>query len=151
MIDTHKKLKHSIHIAEQIREEFGDDIEFGLDFHGRVTAPMAKIMMKELEPYHPLFIEEPVLAENCEYYRDLADGSSLIIAAGERMYSRFEFKRVFEARGVSILQPDLSHAGGITECMKIAAMAEAYDVAIAPHCPLGPVALASCLAIDMVN
>lgn len=151
MIDTHKKIRHSIHIAEQIREEFGDEIEFGLDFHGRVTAPMAKIMMKELEPYHPLFIEEPVLAENAEYYRDLADGSSLIIAAGERMYSRYEFKRVLEARGVSILQPDLSHAGGLTECLKIAAMAEAYDVAIAPHCPLGPVALASCLALDMVT
>lgn len=151
MIDTHKKIRHSIHIAEQIREEFGDEIEFGLDFHGRVTAPMAKIMMKELEPYHPLFIEEPVLAENAEYYRDLADSSSLIIAAGERMYSRYEFKRVLEARGVSILQPDLSHAGGLTECLKIAAMAEAYDVAIAPHCPLGPVALASCLALDMVT
>lgn len=151
VIDTHKRMKHSIHIAEEIRKEFGDEIEFGLDFHGRVTAPMAKLMMKELEPYHPYFIEEPVLAEHCEYYRDLADCSSLIIAAGERMYSRYEFKRVFEARGVSILQPDLSHAGGITECMKIAAMAEAYDVALAPHCPLGPIALASCLAVDMVN
>ncbi len=150
-IDTSKKLQHSIHIAEQIRKEFGDDIEFALDFHGRVSAPMAKLMMKELEPFHPCFIEEPVLPELFEYYRDLADSCSLIIAAGERMYSRFEFKRVFEARGVAIVQPDLSHAGGITECMKIAAMAEAYDVAVAPHCPLGPVALASCLAIDMVN
>ena len=149
-IDTHKKVAHSIKIAAEIRQTFGDDIEFGLDFHGRVTAPMAKIMMKELEPYHPLFIEEPVLAENCEYYRTLADSSSLIIAAGERMYSRWDFRRVLEDRGVSILQPDLSHAGGITECLKIAAMAEAYDVALAPHCPLGPVALASCLAVDMV-
>ncbi len=150
-IDTRKRIRHSIGIAEQIRQEFGDEIEFGLDFHGRVTAPMAKIMMKELEPYHPLFIEEPVLAEHCEYYRDLADCSSLIIAAGERMYSRYEFKRVLEGRGVAILQPDLSHAGGITECVKIGAMAEAYDVALAPHCPLGPVALASCLAVDMVS
>lgn len=149
-IDTHRKVAHSIKIAAEIRETFGDDIEFALDFHGRVTAPMAKIMMKELEPYHPLFIEEPVLAENCEYYRTLADGSGLIIAAGERMYSRWDFRRVLEGRGVSILQPDLSHAGGITECLKIAAMAEAYDVALAPHCPLGPVALASCLAVDMV-
>lgn len=150
-IDTHKKIRHSISIAADIRKEFGDDIEFGLDFHGRVTAPMAKIMMKELEPYHPLFIEEPVLAENYEYYRILADNSDLIIAAGERMYSRYDFKRVLEARGVSILQPDLSHAGGITECMKIASLCEAYDVALAPHCPLGPVALASCLAVDMVS
>ena len=130
---------------------FGDDVEFGLDFHGRVTAPMAKLMMKELEPCHPLFIEEPVLAENYEYYKDLADSSSLIIAAGERMYSRYEFKNVLQGRGISILQPDLSHAGGITECFKIAAMAEAYDVALAPHCPLGPVALASCLCLEMIN
>lgn len=150
-IDTHKKIRHSISIAADIRKEFGDDIEFGLDFHGRVTAPMAKIMMKELEPYHPFFIEEPVLAENYEYYRILADNSDLLIAAGERMYSRYDFKRVLEARGISILQPDLSHAGGITECMKIAALCEAYDVALAPHCPLGPVALASCLAVDMVS
>ena len=107
---------------------------------------MAKIMMKELEPYHPFFIEEPVLAENYEYYRILADNSDLLIAAGERMYSRYDFKRVLEARGISILQPDLSHAGGITECMKIAALCEAYDVALAPHCPLGPVALASVLS-----
>ncbi len=150
-IDTHKKIRHSISIAADIRKEFGDDIEFGLDFHGRVTAPMAKIMMKELEPYHPFFIEEPVLAENYEYYRILADNSDLLIAAGERMYSRYDFKRVLEARGIFILQPDLSHAGGITECMKIAALCEAYDVALAPHCPLGPVALASCLAVDMVS
>lgn len=149
-IDTHKKIKHSIELAHEIRDVFGDDVEFGLDFHGRVSAPMAKLMMKELEPCHPLFIEEPVLAENFEYYKDLADNSSLIIAAGERMYSRFEFKRVLEGRGISILQPDLSHAGGITECFKIAAMAESYDVALAPHCPLGPVALASCLCLDMV-
>ncbi|MDY6321401.1 MAG: galactonate dehydratase [Succinivibrio sp.] len=148
-IDTHKKIRHSISIAQEIRDAFGDDIEFALDFHGRVTAPMAKIMMKELEPYHPYFIEEPVLAENCEYYRILADESDLLIAAGERMYTRYDFKRVLEGRGVSILQPDLSHAGGITEVMKIAAMAEACDVALAPHCPLGPVALASCLCVDM--
>lgn len=150
-IDTHRKIRHSIGIAEMIRREFGDDIEFALDFHGRVTAPMAKIMMKELEPFHPYFIEEPVLAENCDYYRILADNSDLLIAAGERMYSRYDFRRVLEGRGVSILQPDLSHAGGITEVMKIAAMAEAYDVALAPHCPLGPVALAACLAVDMVS
>lgn len=149
-IDTHKKIKHSIELAHEIRDVFGDNVEFGLDFHGRVSAPMAKLMMKELESCHPLFIEEPVLAENFEYYKDLADNSSLIIAAGERMYSRFEFKRVLEGRGISILQPDLSHAGGITECFKVAAMAEAYDVALAPHCPLGPIALASCLTLDMV-
>lgn len=67
------------------------------------------------------------------------------------MYSRFDFKSVFEAGGLGIVQPDVSHAGGITECLKIASMAEAYDVALAPHCPLGPIALAASLAVDFVS
>jgi galactonate dehydratase len=137
-------------IAE-IREAFGNQIEFGIDFHGRVAAPMAKVLLRELEPYRPLFVEEPVLAEQAEYYPRLAEATSIPLAAGERMFSRFEFKNVFNAGGISIVQPDLSHAGGISECLKIAGMAEAYDVALAPHCPLGPVALASCLHVDFVS
>ncbi|MCE6178879.1 D-galactonate dehydratase, partial [Acinetobacter baumannii] len=85
----------------------------------------------------------PSLAEQAEYYPRLAAQTHIPIAAGERMFSRFEFKRVLEAGGVAILQPDLSHAGGITECYKIAGRAEAYDVGLAPHCPLGPIALAA--------
>ncbi len=96
----------------QIREAFGNQIEFGLDLHGRVSAPMAKVLIKELEPYRPLFIEEPVLAEQAEYYPKLAALTHIPLAAGERMFSRFDFKRVLEAGGISILQPDLSHAGG---------------------------------------
>ncbi len=137
-------------IAE-IREAFGSQIEFGIDFHGRVAAPMAKVLLRELEPYRPLFVEEPVLAEQAEYYPRLAEATSIPLAAGERMFSRFEFKNVFQAGGISIVQPDLSHAGGISECLKIAGMAEAYDVALAPHCPLGPVALAACLHVDFVS
>ncbi|WP_426170006.1 galactonate dehydratase [Pseudoduganella sp. R-34] len=137
-------------IAE-IREAFGNQIEFGIDFHGRVAAPMAKVLLRELEPYRPLFVEEPVLAEQAEYYPRLAESTSIPLAAGERMFSRFEFKNVFQAGGISIVQPDLSHAGGISECLKIAGMAEAYDVALAPHCPLGPVALAACLHVDFVS
>ena len=115
------------------------------------TVAMAKVLIKELEPYRPLFIEEPVLAEQAEYYPKLAAQTHIPLAAGERMFSRFDFKRVLEAGGISILQPDLSHAGGITECYKIAGMAEAYDVTLAPHCPLGPIALAACLHIDFVS
>jgi galactonate dehydratase len=137
-------------IAE-IREAFGNEIEFGIDFHGRVSAPMAKALLRQLEPYRPLFVEEPVLAEQAEYYPRLAESTSIPLAAGERMFSRFEFKNVFHAGGISIVQPDLSHAGGISECLKIAGMAEAYDVALAPHCPLGPVALAACLHVDFVS
>jgi galactonate dehydratase len=151
LIDSSRKIDATVAVVAQIREAFGNSIEFGLDFHGRVNAPMAKVLIKELEPYRPLFIEEPVLAEQAEYYPRLAAQTHIPIAAGERMYSRFEFKRVLEQGGLAILQPDLSHAGGITECYKIAAMAEAYDVTLAPHCPLGPIALAACLHVDFVS
>ena len=151
IIDKAKKVDAAVERVAEIRSAFGYEVEFGLDFHGRVSAPMAKILLRELEPYRPLFVEEPVLAEQAEYYRQLADHTSIPLAAGERMYSRFEFKRVFQDGGLAIVQPDLSHAGGITECLKIASMAETYDIALAPHCPLGPVALASCLQVDFVS
>ncbi|RZN38209.1 galactonate dehydratase [Escherichia sp. E2593] len=150
-VDNSRAIDAAVNTVAQIHEAFGNEIEFGLDFHGRVSAPMAKVLIKELEPYRPLFIEEPVLAEQAEYYPKLAAATHIPIAAGERMFSRFDFKRVLEAGGISILQPDLSHAGGISECYKIASMAEAYDVMIAPHCPLGPIALAACLHIDFVS
>jgi galactonate dehydratase len=111
---------------------------------------MAKVLLKELETFRPLFVEEPVLPEQWEYYARLAAHTSIPLAAGERMMSRFDFKRVLEQGGLAIIQPDLSHAGGITECTKIAAMAEAYDVGLAPHCPLGPIALAASLAVDFI-
>ena len=151
MLDSARAVDEAVGRIAEIRSAFGNDIEFGIDFHGRVAAPMAKVLLRALEPYRPLFVEEPVLAEQAEYYPRLAESTSIPLAAGERMYSRFEFKRVFEQGGIAIVQPDLSHAGGITECVKIAAMAEAYDVALAPHCPLGPVALAACLQVDFVS
>jgi galactonate dehydratase len=151
MLDTSAAVDKAVQRVAEIREAFGNTIEFGLDFHGRVAAPMAKTLLRELEQFRPLFVEEPVLAEQAEWYPRLAEMTSIPLAAGERMYSRFEFKNVFAAGGLSIVQPDLSHAGGITECLKIASMAEAYDITLAPHCPLGPVALASCLAVDFVS
>ena len=150
LIDNSRTVDAAVAVVAEIRAEFGNTIEFGLDFHGRVAAPMARVLIKELEPYRPLFIEEPVLAEQSEYYPRLAEMTHIPIAAGERMFSRFDFKRVLVNGGISIVQPDLSHAGGITECHKIAAMAEAFDVGFAPHCPLGPLALASCLHVDFV-
>src|SRR3954454_19488028 len=122
-------------------------MDVGLDFHGRVHRPMAKQLAKALEPLGLMFIEEPLLSENTEGLREIANLVSTPIALGERLYSRWDFKRVFEMGAVDIIQPDLSHAGGILEVRKIAAMAEAYDIAVAPHCPLGPLALASCLQI----
>jgi galactonate dehydratase len=150
MLDSPRAIDASVAKIAAVHDALGTQVSFGLDFHGRVSAPMARPLLEALEPFRPLFVEEPVLAEQAEHYPRLAAGTSIPLAAGERMYSRFEFKRVLDAGGIAILQPDLSHAGGITECHKIAAMAEAYDVAFAPHCPLGPVALAACLQVDFV-
>ena len=122
-------------------------MDVGLDFHGRVHRPMAKQLAKALEPMGLLFIEEPLLSENLEGLKEIAGLVSTPIALGERLYTRWEFKPVFEDGFVDIIQPDLSHAGGILEVRKIAAMAEAYDIAVAPHCPLGPLALGACLQI----
>ncbi|TAA42395.1 galactonate dehydratase [Pseudoxanthomonas winnipegensis] len=151
LIDSPRTVDAAVAKIAGIRAALGDTVDFGIDFHGRVGVPMAKTLLRELEPYRPLFVEEPVLAEHYEHYARLADTTSIPLAAGERMYSRFEFKHVLAQGGLAMLQPDLSHAGGITECLKIAAMAEAHDVALAPHCPLGPVALAACLQVDLVS
>ncbi|MDR1561710.1 MAG: galactonate dehydratase [Dysgonamonadaceae bacterium] len=147
-IDSFSKIDEVTERVSGIREACGRDFGIGIDFHGRVHKTMAKVLMKELEQYHPMFIEEPVLAENGEYFKMLSELVSTPIATGERHYTRWDFKHLFEQGAVDIIQPDLSHAGGISECKKIAAMAEAYDISIAPHCPLGPVAFAACLQLD---
>ena len=147
-IDSFGKVEEVIGRVAGIREACGKEFGIGIDFHGRVHKTMAKVLMKELEPYHPLFIEEPVLAENGEDFKMLSELVSTPIATGERHYTRWDFKSLFEQGAVDIIQPDLSHAGGITECKKIATMAEAYDITVAPHCPLGPIAFASCLQLD---
>ncbi|MDQ3139850.1 MAG: galactonate dehydratase [Pseudomonadota bacterium] len=134
-------------VAERVQAAQAAGMDVGLDFHGRVHKPMAKQLAKALEPLGLLFIEEPLLSENPEGLAQLAGLVSTPIALGERLFSRWDFKPFLEVGAVDIIQPDLSHAGGILECRKIAAMAEAYDVAVAPHCPLGPLALASCLQL----
>lgn len=122
-------------------------LDVGLDFHGRVHRAMAKQLARALEPLGLLFIEEPLLSESPEGLIQLGNLTSIPIALGERLYSRWDFKPFLESGVVDIIQPDLSHAGGLSECRRIAAMAESYDIAVAPHCPLGPLALASCLQL----
>ncbi|MCL6729309.1 galactonate dehydratase [Sphingomonas sp. SE220] len=134
-------------VVKRVEAAQGVGMDVGLDFHGRVHRPMAKQLAKVLEPLGLLFIEEPLLSENPEGLAQIAELVSTPIALGERLFTRWDFKPFFEKGAVDIIQPDLSHAGGILECRKIAAMAEAYDIAVAPHCPLGPLALASCLQL----
>lgn len=151
IIDSNAKIDAAVQTIATIREAVGYDLGIGVDFHGRVQKPMAKVLARELDPYKLMFIEEPVLSENHEALREIARATTTPIALGERLYSRWDFKQILSAGYVDILQPDLSHAGGITECRKIATMAEAYDVALAPHCPLGPIALAACLQVDALS
>ncbi|MDK2991153.1 MAG: galactonate dehydratase [Clostridiales bacterium] len=147
-IDSFSKVQAVADRIAAIRDVLGYEMDVAIDFHGRVHKPMAKVLAKALEPYHPMFIEEPVLPQNNEALRDIAMHADIPIATGERMFSRWDFKELLHSGYVDVIQPDLSHAGGISECKKIAAMAEAYDVAVAPHCPLGPIALAACIQLD---
>ena len=147
-IDSYEKVERAIQRISDIRDALGYNLKIGLDFHGRVHKAMAKILVKELEPFKPMFIEEPVLPENNEALRDIVNHTTIPIATGERLYTRWDFKKLLSDGFVDIIQPDLSHTGGILEARKIAAMAEAYDVAVAPHCPLGPICLAASLQLD---
>jgi len=122
-------------------------MDAGVDFHGRVHKPMAKQLARALESHKPLFIEEPLLSEHPDAIAALAQLTTTPIALGERLYSRWDVRPFLESGAVDILQPDISHCGGISEMRRIAAMAETYDVALAPHCPLGPIALAANCAI----
>ena len=147
-IDSHAKLDAAVERLAAVREAGGPDLDIGIDFHGRVHKGTAKALARELDTYNPMFIEEPVLPENTEALREVARHTTTPIALGERLYTRWGFKGVLADGYVDIVQPDLSHAGGILETRKISAMAEAFDVAVAPHCPLGPIALAASLQLD---
>ena len=148
MVDSYEKIDAVLERVAAIRSSCGKYFGIAIDFHGRVHKPMAKVLAKKLEEFDPMFLEEPVLCEHMDEFKEISRACNVPIATGERLFSKYDFKRLLEKGGVDIIQPDLSHAGGITEVRKIAAMAEAYDVALAPHCPLGPIALAACLQVD---
>ncbi|MER5335778.1 galactonate dehydratase [Micromonospora sp. NPDC002717] len=132
------------------REVLGDERDVAVDFHGRFTLATARRVAPLLEPYRPFFLEEPVVPENSHLIGEFVRSTTTPVSTGERLYSRQEFLPVLQA-GIAVAQPDLSHAGGITEVRKIAALAEVYDVQLAPHCPLGPIALAACLQVGFAT
>jgi galactonate dehydratase len=147
-IDTPALVEENVNRVAAVREAVGSSVQFGVDFHGRLTPAMSIRLARALEPYEPMFIEEPVLPENVDALVTVARSTSIPIATGERLFTKWGFREVLEKQAAAIIQPDLSHAGGILEVKKIAAMAECYYAAVAPHCPLGPVALAACLQLD---
>lgn len=147
-MDSYERIDEAAQRLASVREAVGPGIGIGIDFHGRVHKGMAKALVRALEPFHPMFFEEPVLPENNEALLEISRLTSVPIATGERMFTRWGYKSLLASGAADIVQPDISHTGGIWETRKIAAMAEAYDIAVAPHCPLGPITLAASLQLD---
>lgn len=145
-IDNPARTAEVIGRLAAVREVLGDECDVVIDFHGRMSTAMSRRLLPLLEPLHPLFVEEPALPEFSRDLRSLVDCTSVPLAVGERLYSRWDFRDVLRT-GIAVAQPDVSHAGGISEARRIAALAEAHDVAVAPHCPLGPIALAASLQL----
>lgn len=150
-INDHRAMDAVLQKVQAVRDACGPDLGIAVDLHGRCHEGTAKTMLKELEPFNLLFVEEPVLCENVDAFALLHRMSSIPLATGERNFTRWGFRELLTRNCIDIAQPDLCHAGGITEVKKIATMCEAFDVALAPHCPLGPIGLVSCLQIDFTS
>jgi galactonate dehydratase len=142
-VETPAAVQYAADKFAELRRAAGNDVDIAVDFHGAISPATAKLLIKALEPFQPMFIEEPCQAQNHDIMAEIARGTHLPIATGERVFTKWGFREVLEKRAAAILQPDLCHAGGITEVRLIAGMAEAYYAAIAPHNPLGPISLAA--------
>jgi galactonate dehydratase len=142
-VETPAAVAYAAERFAELRKAVGDSVDLAIDFHGAISPATAKLLIKALEPYQPMFIEEPCQAQNHDVMADIARGTHLPIATGERVFTKWGFREVLEKKAATILQPDLCHAGGITEVRLIAGMAEAYYAAVAPHNPLGPISLAA--------
>ncbi len=131
-----------------VREAVGDDVELMVEVHGRLTPSEAILIGKALEPYRPFWYEEPVPPENVDNMARVASAIDIPLATGERLYTKWGFRELLEKQAVAVIQPDVGHAGGITEVKKIAAMAETYYIGLAPHNPYGPVNTMAAIHID---
>src|SRR5215217_7972251 len=140
-------IKYAADNFASLREAGGLDMDIAIDFHGAVPQQTSKVLIKELEQYQPMFIEEPCQAQNVDTMVEIARGTHIPIATGERIFTKWGFREILEKGAATILQPDLCHAGGILEARLIAGMAEAYYASVAPHNPLGPISLASGLQL----
>jgi galactonate dehydratase len=146
-VDTPRDVAYAVAKFAELRKTVGDDIDIGIDFHGAIAPATAKLLIKGLEPYSPMFVEEIINCQNHDIMAEIARGTHLPVATGERVFTKWGFREVLEKKAATILQPDLCHAGGITEVRLIAGMAEAYYATVAPHNPLGPISLAAGIQI----
>lgn len=141
------ELRQAVRCIAAVREAVGEDVELLIEGHGRFDVPTATRIAAEIAPFRPLFFEEPVPPDNLEALAAVREKSPVPIAAGERLYTRYDYNELFRRRAADYIQPDISHAGGIMELKKLAAQAEANYIAFAPHNPSGPVANAATLQI----
>lgn len=142
-IETPAGIEYAAETFAELRKAMGKDVDIAIDFHGAISPATAKLLIRAYEPYQPMFIEEPCQAQNVDTMAEIARGTFLPIATGERLFTKWGFREVLEKKSATVLQPDMCHAGGITEVRLIAGMAEAYYADIAPHNPLGPISLAA--------
>ncbi len=149
-IDSYRKVDGILRRLFALREAVGTTMDLAFDFHGRVHLPMARVLLKEMEPLRPMFVEDAVVSAHVDAMADLQRATSITLCIGERLHSRYDFRAVFEKRAAGLINPDTAHVGGISEMVRIGHMAEAYDIGMAPHCPLGPIALAACLQVDAI-
>ncbi len=148
IVDTQAYVDQCVERIDALRSAVPKNVDIAIDLHGRFSPAMAIKIAQVLEPYGILFLEEPCLPENVDAMVEVARSTSIPIATGERLFTKWGFREVLEKQAARILQPDLCHCGGILEAKKIAAMAEVYYAAVAPHNPLGPRSLAAGLQLD---
>jgi galactonate dehydratase len=142
-IETPATVEYAAEQFAELRRAAGKEIDIAIDFHGAISPATAKLLIKALEPYQPMFVEEPINCQEHDIMAEIARETFLPIATGERVFTKWGFREVLEKKAATVLQPDLCHAGGITEVRLIAGMAEAFYATIAPHNPLGPISLAA--------
>lgn len=148
IVETRAFVDRAVKHFATLRDAVGPERDLAIDFHGAVSPQTSRLLIKELEPFQPMFVEEPAQCQNVDVLVDIARGTHLPIATGERVFTKWGFREILEKRAAAILQPDLCHAGGIFEVRLIAGMAETYYAGIAPHNPLGPISLAACIQLD---
>jgi galactonate dehydratase len=146
-VETPAEVGYAAEKFAELRKAVGNDVDIAIDFHGAISPAHAKMLIKAIEPYHPYFVEEPCQAQNHDIMAEIARSTHLPIATGERVFTKWGFRELLEKKAATILQPDMCHAGGITEVRLIAGMAEAYYASMAPHNPLGPISLAAGLQL----
>jgi len=148
-LDSPSIVKRAGALMKEARKAVGDSVDVLIDMHGRLSPAMAIQIAEEIAPYRPFFLEEPCPPENVDALAQVARAVKTPVATGERLFTKWAFREVLEKQAAAVLQPDLGACGGLLEAKKIAAMAQAHYVSMAPHCPYGPVMLAACLHFDL--